>query len=297
MQDTRERLLRRGDYVFGSFLKPEAVDGYINGVNPGDRSDVLGRFSFSESSVDEAIDYAAIGARAWRRVSINDRATSIRKFRDHVARFQEKLANLVTREVGKPIWESRQEVLATIRALDLFLDEGASMLAPRVIEEIGARSDRLPRGVIGIICPYNFPVLVPSVQAAAALLAGNSTVVKPSKFTPGVGQALAELWDRCKLPRGVYNMVQGPGSVVGQRISLHPGVDVLSFGGTKNGCLAAEAIVFFDPAAAEGFPFLRKRAGQLLSYFVNHPNAIVAGLEEAHVVALRWYTPPGKLSL
>jgi succinylglutamic semialdehyde dehydrogenase len=242
VDDSKDRLLRKGDYVYGSFLKPEAIDGYINGVNPGDRSDVLGRFSFSESSVDEAVDFAAIGARAWRRVSINDRAAAVRRFRDHMARYQERLARMITRETGKPIWEARQEVLASIRSLDLFLDEGVNILSPRVIEEIGARSDRLPRGVVGILCPYNFPVLIPATQSAAALLAGDSVVVKPSKFTPGVGQSIAELWDRCKLPRGVYNMVQGPGAVVGQRIALHPGVDVLSFTGSYSTAAAIRQI-------------------------------------------------------
>lgn len=232
MDDTKDRLLRKGDYIHGSFLKPEAVDGYINGVNPGDRSDVLGRFPFSESSVDEAVDCAAIGARAWRRIDVIDRVAAVHRFRDHIARFQERLARLITRECGKPIWESRQEVLATIRALDLYVDKAPPMLAPRLIEDIGARSDRLPRGVAGILCPYPFPLLIPAVQSASALLAGNAAVVKPSKFTPGVGQAVAELWDRCKLPRGVYNMVQGPGVVVGQRIALHPGIDVLSFTGS-----------------------------------------------------------------
>ena len=65
MDEVRFRLLRKGDYIFGSFLKPESVDGYINGVNPGDKADVLGRFPFSESSVDEAVEYANIGAKTW----------------------------------------------------------------------------------------------------------------------------------------------------------------------------------------------------------------------------------------
>lgn len=232
MDDTRDRIVRKGDYVYGSFVKPEAVDGYINGVNPGDRSDVLGRFCFSETSADEAVDFAAIGARTWRRQPMNDRAAAVRRFRDQVARHQERVARMITRETGKPIWEGRQEVLATIRALDLLLDEGLTMLSPRVIEEIGARSDRIPRGVVAILCPFNFPVLVPAMQGGAALLAGNAVVVKPSKFTPGVGQLLAELWDRCRLPRGVYNMVQGPGTVVGQRLSLHPGIQALLFTGS-----------------------------------------------------------------
>ncbi len=226
------RLLRKGDYVYGSFVKPEAVDGYINGVNPGDRSDVLGRFPFSEASLEDAVDCAAQGFRVWRRMSINERAGAVHRFRDHVARAQEDMACLLTRETGKPLWEARQEMLATIRALDLMLDDGVHTLAPRVIDDIGARSDRVPRGVVGIFTPFNFPMMVAATHTAAAVLSGNAVVVKPSKFTPGVGQSHVELWDRCQLPRGVVNMVQGPGSVIGQRLAMHPGLDVLSFTGS-----------------------------------------------------------------
>jgi len=245
--DFRDRLLRKGDYIYGSFVKPEAVDGYINGVNPGDRTDVLGRFPFSESSVDDAVDYAGMGSRSWRRLSINDRAAAVRRFRDALARFQERGARLITRETGKPLWEARQEVLATVRALDLYLEEGLQILAPRVIEEIGARSDRMPRGVVAAVTPYNFPLLVPATHSAAALLAGNAMVLKPSKFTPGVGQMLAELWDRCRLPRGVFNLIQGPGSVVGQRLVLHPGVDALLFTGSYTTAAAIRQISIERP--------------------------------------------------
>ena len=226
-----ERLLRKGDYVYGSFFKPESVDGYINGVNPGDRADVLGRFPFSESSVDEALDYAGIGVRTWKRISVADRAASIRRFRDNLLRYLEPTARLVTRETGKPLWEARQEIQAAVRSIDFFLEAGPALLEPQVIDAINARSDLLPRGVVGILCPYNFPILIPTTHTVAAMLAGNAVVVKPSKFTPGVGQALASLWDRCKLPRGIYNMVQGPGSVVGQRLANHPNLDALLFSG------------------------------------------------------------------
>lgn len=232
VDDTRDRIVRKGDYVYGSFLKPERVTGYINGVNPGDRGDVLGRFPFSESSVDDAIEFARIGAPTWRRTPLADRHAAVSRFRENIHRSQERLARLVTRETGKPIWEARQELRAAVRALDLFLDEGIQLLRPRVIEEIGARSDRLPRGVVATLSPFSFPVLLPATHTAAAILAGNAVVTKPSKFTPGVGQSVAEMWDRSKLPRGVFNLVQGPGAVVGQRMVLHPGVDALVFAGS-----------------------------------------------------------------
>ena len=231
MNEVSGRLLRKGDYIFGSFVKPEAVDGYINGVNPGDRTDVLGRFPFSESSVENAVEYAAVGYRVWRRLSINDRAAAVHRFREQLVAHQEVLAQRITREVGKPLWESRQEVMATVRAIDLLLDDGIDILAPRVIDEIGARSDRLPRGIVAIFCPYNFPLMIGAVHTASAVLVGNSVIVKPSKFAPGVGQAHIDLWDRCRLPRGTVNMIQGPGSVVGNRLAAHPDVDVILFTG------------------------------------------------------------------
>lgn len=231
MNLSRDRLLRRGDYILGSFLKPEHVDGYINAVNPGDRSDLLGRFPFSARSVDDAVDAATTGAARWRRLGLMDRAAAVRRFRDQLQTHSEALSRLVCRENGKPIWEARQELAAAVRTIDLYLDDGMGLIAPRIIEEIGARTDHLPRGVVGLVCPYNLPVQLTVATSVAAVLCGNSVVIKPSKFTPGIGQAVVELWDRCKLPRGVVNLVQGSGSVVGARLVAHPGLDALVFVG------------------------------------------------------------------
>ena len=232
MRPTRERLLRKGDYVYGSFLKPEQVDGYINAVNPGDRTDVLGRFPFSARNVDDAVELAAQGAARWRRVGLNDRAAAVRRFREQLHVSQEPLARLVTRENGKPLWEARQEVASAVRTVDLYLDDGMGLLAPRVVDEIGGRTDYVPRGVVGAVSPYNLPALLGVSASVAAILAGNAVVIKPSKFTPGVGQLIAELWDRSKLPRGVFNLVHGSGSVIGQRLVGHPGLDALLFTGS-----------------------------------------------------------------
>ena len=139
-----ERLVRRGDYLRGSFVKPERVDGYIVGINPGDRSDVLGRFGFSESSVEVAVAAARRGFATWRRCSLAERSTALRRFREALSKEQERFASLVCRESGKPLWEARQEVVASIRVVDLLLDEGLPLLAPRVLHETDARSDALP---------------------------------------------------------------------------------------------------------------------------------------------------------
>ncbi len=227
-----ERVLRRGDYLWGSFLKSESVDGYLNATNPGDRRDVLGRFAFSLRSVDEAIESATQGTRAWRRAGIMERAAAVQRFRDQVQEFAEPTAILITRESGKPLWESRQEVAASVRALDLLLDDGVGLVAPRVMDDIAGRTDFVPRGVVGIINPAVLTFSSAVLTTAAAVLGGNGVVYKPSKYSPVVGQTVAELWDRVRLPRGVFNLVQGPGSAVGQRLVNHPGLDALCFTGS-----------------------------------------------------------------
>lgn len=235
-----ERLVRRGDYLRGSFVKPERIDGYIVGINPGDRSDVLGRFGFSEASVEHAVGAARRGFAVWRRCSLAERSTALRRFREALSREQERFAALISRETGKPVWEARQEVVASIRVVDLLLDEGLALLAARVLHETDARSDPMPHGVVAVLAPHNLPLLHPCLQILSSMMAGNTVVLKPSKFTPGVGQGIAELMDKCRLPRGVFNLVQGSGAGIGQRLASHPMVDALIFSGAPQSAVAIQ---------------------------------------------------------
>lgn len=232
MIDTESRLLRRGDYVWGSFVRPPVVDGYIVAVNPGDRTDVLGRFAFSIRGVDDAVGAAREGLGAWEALPPDERAAVVRVFAERLEEVGEQIANLITRETGKPLWETRAEVAATVRAARLVASDGFVALQPQVLKEDTAWSERRALGVVAIITPFTYPLLVPTQQILSALLAGNAVVFKPSKFAPGVGQAIAELVDRCRVPRGAFNMVQGSGSSVGARLAAHPGIDALLFTGS-----------------------------------------------------------------
>lgn len=202
---------------------------------------MLGRFGFSEASVEHAVGAARRGFAVWRRCSLAERSTALRRFREALSRDQERFAELVTRETGKPLWEARQEVVAAIRVVDLLLDEGLALLAPRVLHETDARSDAAPHGVVAILAPHNLPLLHPVLQTLAAMMAGNTVVLKPSKFTPGVGQGIAEIMDKCRLPRGVFNLVQGSGAGIGQRLATHPAVDALVFSGAPESASAIHA--------------------------------------------------------
>jgi len=247
MDDLRDRLVRKGNYIHGSFIKPESVDGYINCVNPGDRTDILGRFPFSEAAVGDAISHAERGFEELRGQGLNDRAALVRAFREQVYAYQEPVSRLLSRETGKPLWEARQEIVGAVRDIDLYLDEGLGLLAPRTLADTGARSDFVPRGVVAVLCPYTYPFRVAATRTAAAVLAGNSVVYKPSKFTPAVGQAVAEIWDRVRAPRGVVNMVQGSGSVVGQKLITHPGVSALLATCSFKTAMAVRRAVFERP--------------------------------------------------
>ncbi len=265
MDDQRDRLVRKGNYVDGSFIKPESIDGYINCVNPGDRSDLLGRFPFSARSVDDAIAHAKQGAEEWADVGVNDRAQAIMRFRETLQKYQDPLAQLISRETGKPLWEARHEVIGSLRALDIYLDDGLGLLAPLVLTKTAARTDYSPRGVVALLCPYNPPLRIAVTQTAAAVLAGNAVVFKPSKFTPAVGQLIAECWDRCRMPRGVVNMVQGSGSVVGHRLVTHPGVDALVCTGSFKTAMAVRKTLFRRP----DLPVIYQTGGKGMAIVLN----------------------------
>ena len=127
-------------------MKPESVDGYIVGINPGDRDDVLGQFAFSKTSVDACVIAASRAAPIWRNRKLADRCAAIRKVREFMSERQEQLALLISRETGKPIWEAQQEVVPTGRAVDLLLDDGLPYHASKIIDPREARSEARPRG-------------------------------------------------------------------------------------------------------------------------------------------------------
>jgi acyl-CoA reductase-like NAD-dependent aldehyde dehydrogenase len=142
--------------------------------------------------------------------------------------------------------------------LEGLVEEGPIYLAPRVLDEFSARADRVPRGVVCLLVPYSQPFLVGAAHSALALYAGNAVVMKSSKFTPGVGQEIAALWDRCKLPRGVFNMVQGSGSGVGRRLVCHRSVDLLLFTGGFEGAKAVREMTLDRP----GLPVIYQCGGK-----------------------------------
>ena len=226
------RFLRRGNYLHGSFIKHPEIDGYINSLNPGNLDDPIGKFPFSESAADSAVGCAREAFPMWHRGGLEARVACVHRLRDQLAAHMEQLATLITRETGKPLWEAHAEVLATIKRIDVTLEHGIPQLEGWRLKELEGGCEFHPRGVIAVLGAYSLPLLVPHTHLIPALLAGNVVILKPSKYTPAVGQLIAQMFDMARFPRGVFGMVQGSGRVVGSRLATHPDVDAVHMDGS-----------------------------------------------------------------
>jgi len=230
----------KGDYVQGSFVRNPGVDGTVVSRNPGDLDHVVGAFPYAAINVDEAAHWARQALPDWRETPLEERVQRLATVADQLHQVTDTLAEAVTCEVGKPRWESRMEVLAAVRQCDILLQDAPALLETQDIEAIRGTSRRWPLGVVAAIGPSPVPVFVPVGYILSALLSGNTVVFNPSSRTPATGQLLAEVMDRSGLPRGVFNLVQGPGDPVGGHLATHPGVDGLIYAGHNR---AARAIV------------------------------------------------------
>lgn len=280
------RVHRRGDYVWGSFVRAPRMDGWINAVNPGDRDDGIGRFGFGLTRVDDAVGAAARGHLDWSALDVDARAEAVRRLGERLEEQAEDLAFLIARETGKPLWEAHEEVYAARRACRLLSTDGKAVVRERVLQEGAAWSVPRPHGVVAVITPWTLPLLLPVLYVGAALVAGNCVVFKPSKFAPSCGQALAEAFDRLRLPRGAFNLVQGPGSLVGDRLASHPGIDALVLAGRSE---TADRVRRAN-APRPSLPMLLQTGGKATALVLHDANPALA----AHEVAIGAFVTAGQ---
>ena len=199
--------------------------------SPADPHEVLGRFAVWEPpAIDEAVARARAAFPAWRDAGLEARAAVLRRFRDHVRAHAEELAQLVAREMGKALWEARQEAALVAAKVDVTLEEGLAFVR-ELRPAPGARAGFHPRGVLAVLGPFNFPAHLPNGHIVPALATGNSVVFKPSDQTPAVGEWMARAWRDAGLPPGVLETVHG-GAQQGRTLALHEDVDGVLFTGS-----------------------------------------------------------------
>jgi len=233
------------NYINGEWLESTSGRAFEN-RNPADSEELVGMFPLSTAEdVDAAVDAATEAFKAWRLVPAPKRAEILYRAAETLVRRKEDLAQDMTREMGKPLAETRGDVQEAIDMTYYMAGEGRRLFGQTTPSELHnkfAMTVRQPLGVCGLITPWNFPMAIPSWKIMPALICGNTVVIKPAEDTPLSTYSLAHILTEAGLPRGVVNVVNGSGPDVGAPLIRRQGVSAVSFTGSAEvGRLVNEA--------------------------------------------------------
>ena len=232
---------------------------YINGewvagskatrdVNPSNLADVVGEYVHADlAQVNGAIAAARAAFAKWSKGNIQQRADILDAIGTEILARREELGTLLSREEGKTKPEGIGEATRAGNIFKFFAGEALRTngeLVPSVRPGIEVEITREPIGVVGLITPWNFPIAIPAWKIAPALAYGNCVVFKPADLVPACAWALADIIARKGIPPGVFNLVMGRGSVVGEALVTSPDIDAISFTGsvTTGRSIAKKAI-------------------------------------------------------
>jgi succinate-semialdehyde dehydrogenase/glutarate-semialdehyde dehydrogenase len=227
------RLFREACYVDGQWIHGSLAT--ISVDNPA-TGEIIGKVpSLGAAEARQAIAAASQALKPWSAKTAKERAAILRRWFELVLENQEDLARLMTIEQGKPLTESRSEVIYAAAFLEWFAEEakrvyGDTIPASQADKRIVILKQ--PVGVVACITPWNFPLAMITRKAAPALAAGCTVVIKPAEQTPFSALALAELAERAGIPKGVFNVITGNPIEIGAELTANPTVRKLSFTGS-----------------------------------------------------------------
>jgi alpha-ketoglutaric semialdehyde dehydrogenase len=190
----------------------------------------------TKADVDRAVDAARRAFESWRLFPAPKRGEILYKAGELMLQRKDQLAREMTSEMGKVLAEARGDVQEGIDMTYYTAGEGRRQFGDVVPAELPnkwAMSMRAPLGVVAAITPWNFPFAIPTWKIMPALVLGNAVVFKPASYTPMLAVRLVELLEEAGLPKGVLNLVLGPGGALGDALVTHPGVDLVSFTGSS----------------------------------------------------------------
>jgi len=230
------------NFIAGTWC--DAVEGgrFVS-LNPADTREVIAEAPRSgRTDVDRAVAAASVAAQPWRLLPAPRRGEILFRAGELLRRHKQRLGELVTREMGKVVAEGLGDVQEAIDIAFYMAGEGRRLQGETIPSELpdkDCKSVREPLGVVALVTPWNFPIAIPAWKLCAALVSGNSVVLKPSSQTPACAAALVAILVEAGMPAGVVNLVCGPGEEVGEYLLTHPGVDAASFTGS---CAAGERL-------------------------------------------------------
>jgi len=234
LQDSK--LFRQACYIDGTWIDGRDV---VEVDNPA-TGEVVGTVpKLGRAETRQAIDAASRAFPDWRRRTAKERAAVLRRWYELMVANQEDLARLMTTEQGKPLTESKGEVLYAASFLEWFGEEAKRVYGDTIPQQ--QPDKRLlvvkePIGVVACITPWNFPLAMITRKAGPAIASGCTVVLKPASQTPFSALALAELASRAGVPPGVFNVMTGSATEIGAELTSNPIVRKLSFtGSTETG--------------------------------------------------------------
>jgi alpha-ketoglutaric semialdehyde dehydrogenase len=238
--------MHTGSYINGKWFHPKSPR-LVRNINPADLDDVIAEFpAATTEDVQRAIDAAQASFRGWKKTPGPERGRVLWRAADIARQRADEIARTLTREEGKVFKEAKGEVMKGISLLEFYAGEGFRMhgkTLPSEARDTFTYTIRRPLGVVGLIAPWNFPWAIPVWKSAPALVAGNTVIFKPAELTPATATLLTAIYEEAGLPPGVFNMLVGPGSVIGEALVNSPSLRAISFTGSNEvgGALYAKA--------------------------------------------------------
>lgn len=228
--------------TYFNYINGEWVSSVTNeveaSVNPANKNEIVGYIQRSSiEDLNEAVAAAKQAQKSWWKLSGVERGEYLYRAANILESRLEEIAETMTREMGKTFGEAKAETIRGVNILRYYAGEGVRKIGdviPSSDNEALMFTTRVPLGVVGVISPWNFPVAIPIWKMAPALVYGNTVVLKPASETAVTAAKVMECFHEAGFPRGVVNMVCGPGSVIGQGIAKHPDINGITFTGSNN---------------------------------------------------------------
>lgn len=235
IKDLRRGLGQRDPLIINN--KAVSTTVWLPSLNPGDQNEIVGYAAQADvARAEDALAAARAAQPGWARLPAAERAAFLEKIAALMRRDKAKLCALEILEAGKNWTEADADVAEAIDFCNFYAAAMRELGHPRLTQTVAGETNFqhwLPRGVGIVIAPWNFPLAILTGMTTAAMVAGNTVIMKPSDQTPVIGARLMSLCIEAGLPPGVVNLLTGPGRTVGEHLVGHPRLDFIAFTGSK----------------------------------------------------------------
>ncbi|MDB6036377.1 MAG: aldehyde dehydrogenase family protein [Verrucomicrobiales bacterium] len=233
---TRSFLAKPAKMLIGGQWRAAAAGETLPSIDPA-TGEVIADFpAGSATDADEAVRAARQAFPAWKRITPYDRGRLLQKVAALIEKHGDELAELITLENGKPLWEAKKEVGTAVSWTEYYAGWTTKLTGETIPLSLPGQflnyTTREPLGVVAGITPPNYPLTMPLYKAMPALATGNAVIIKPSEDTSLVALRLGELIAEAGLPDGVFNVLTGLGEAVGAALANHNDVDKITFTGS-----------------------------------------------------------------